>query len=85
MMQPINSDLLVLELLIATCKLLRLLSNNQHRLSCGKNVSNKVFCQQIVCIWKASNLAFILEYNTPAMMPIFGDLFPFGTQQVMST
>jgi hypothetical protein len=84
-MQSINSDLLVLELLIAAYNLLRLLSNNQHKLRCGENVSNKVFCQQIVCIWKASNLTFILEYNTPAMMPIFGDLFPFGTQQVMST
>jgi hypothetical protein len=85
MMHSINSDLLVLELLIAACKLLTLLSNNQHRLRHGKNVSNKVFCQQIVCIWKACNLTFILEYNTPAMMPIVGDLFPFGTQQVMST
>jgi hypothetical protein len=84
-MYSINLDLLVLELLIVACKLLRLLSNNQHRLRCGKNVSNKVFGQQIVCIWKASNLTFILEYNTLAMMPIFGDLFPFGTQQVMST
>jgi hypothetical protein len=84
-MHSINSNLLLWELLIAACNLLRLLSNNQHRLRCGKNVTNKVFCQQIVCIWKASNLTFILEYNTPAMMPIFGDLFPFGTQQAMST